>query len=137
MTTPNRLYYSQRTGKNTGKPKMSLEPARRMFSARVSGFEDQGSFQEYFGKPCPDNRSPGRLGGDVEGAILLRLNKTDLWPVEPHWQGTPRTTCSTWSSSYTTTAPRARIPTSARTMAAARTTPSSTARLVRPNTARP
>lgn len=62
MTTPHRAYYSQRTGKNTGKPKMSLEQARRMFSARFSGFEDEGFFQEHFGKPCPDNRSPGTFG---------------------------------------------------------------------------
>jgi len=82
MTTPTRAYHSQRTGKNTGTPKMTLEQARRTFKARFTGFENEGFFQEWFGKFCPDNRSPGRLGGDVEGAILLSLNKTDLWPVE-------------------------------------------------------
>src|SRR6267142_2186405 len=84
--TPNRAYYSQRTGKNTGTPKMTLEQARRMFNARFSGFEDRGFFQEDLGKHCPDEGVPGRFGGDVEGAIFLRLNKTDLWPVRTHWE---------------------------------------------------
>ncbi len=84
--TPNRAYYSQRTGKNLGTPKMTLEQARRMFKARFSGFEDKGFFQEDLGKYCPDNRVPGKFGGDVDGAIFLRLNKTDLWPVDSHWE---------------------------------------------------
>src|SRR5579862_9901531 len=77
-----RSYYSQRTGKGPTELQLTLSEALAHFERTYRSFDDQGFFQEYLGKDCPDGREPvGKYGGDVGGALLLRLKKRDLWPI--------------------------------------------------------
>lgn len=53
-----------------------------MFAAVVSEFEQRGWFQEYFGYDCVDaGFVAGKLGGDVEGALLIETGRSNVWPV--------------------------------------------------------
>lgn len=76
-----RTYYSVRTGKNP-RSRFDLETLLRLFKSLHSAFEERGYFQEHFGYECVDaGLVSGRLGSDIHAAVLLKLRKTDLWPV--------------------------------------------------------
>jgi hypothetical protein len=64
---------------------LDSEGARRIFGALVSEFETQGFFQEFFGYECVDSGFvPGRLGEDVQGALLIETGRSNVWPVREH-----------------------------------------------------
>jgi hypothetical protein len=76
-----RAYYSVRTGKNP-RSRFDLDTCVRLFKSLHSGLEERGYFQEHFGYDCVDAGFVcGKLGSDIEAAILVRVRKSDLWPV--------------------------------------------------------
>lgn len=78
----NRLYYSVRTGKNPNGGGFGLASALRLFISVFDELWSQDYFQEYFGFDCIDaGYVPGKLGADVEAAILLAIRKDGLWPI--------------------------------------------------------
>lgn len=80
-----RRYYSLRTGRNGGNINLDLPMLKRLWSARVDNFFRKEYFQGAFGKDCVDDAgAPGELGGDIEGHILLRVRKSNLWPIKSH-----------------------------------------------------
>lgn len=55
---------------------------RRTFAAIVSEYQARGWFQEYFGYDCVDKGFvAGKLGGDIEGALLIETGRSNIWPV--------------------------------------------------------
>jgi hypothetical protein len=79
---PRRAYYSVRTGKNGNLARLDLATVLRLFQSRYAEFEREGWFQESFGFICDDaGYQSGTLGPDVDGAILLALRKSGLWPI--------------------------------------------------------
>lgn len=82
MSSSTRKYYSVRTGRNPNAGQIDLQTFLRLFRPIYCHFEDEGYFQEYFGYDCVDaGFVPGELGHDMEGALLLELRKSNLWPV--------------------------------------------------------
>lgn len=76
-----KAYYSVRSGKHPGQ--MSLNALKRLFLDTFKGLDASGCLQEYFGYECVDmGHVSGKLGRDVEIAILKVLKKDNLWPVE-------------------------------------------------------
>ena len=79
--TPRR-YYSIRTGRNPMATKIDLPTFLKLFITLYCRFEDEGYFQESLGYECVDaGFVPGSLGHDMEGALLLELQKGELWPI--------------------------------------------------------
>jgi hypothetical protein len=82
-----RGYYSVRTGKHPDGAKLTLLNFKKMFKTVYRSFDRTGYFQEYFGYDCIDADSgsgkvAGRLGEDIEGALLVALRKEQMWPLE-------------------------------------------------------
>lgn len=66
------------------------DEVRRVFASTVSEFEVRGWFQEWFGYVCVDSgHVPGRLGEDVQAALLIEVGRLDVWPV--------RTNAGSWT----------------------------------------
>jgi len=77
-----RRYYSVRTGKNPQAEPIDLEALLRLFKTLFLHFESEGYFQKSLGYECVDaGFTPGEVGHDVEGAVLLALRTTDLTPI--------------------------------------------------------
>ena len=77
-----RRYYSIRTGREPRS--LDLVMLLQLFGILYSDFTQKGLFCEAFGYNCVDDGPvPGKLGGDIDGVIQLRLRKAALWPVEP------------------------------------------------------
>jgi hypothetical protein len=75
-------YYSVRTGKNPLAKRFDLPALRDLFKTFFTHFEDEGYFQEALGFYCIDTGfTPGYLGNDLDGTILLHLRKRDLTPI--------------------------------------------------------
>ena len=75
-------YYSVRTGKNPLSERFDLDTLRNLFRTLFIYFEDEGYFQEALGYHCVDDGFvPGTLGHDLDGALLLELQKRDLAPI--------------------------------------------------------
>lgn len=78
-----RTYYSVRTGVNPSGGRLDFEGLKRVFEGLYSHWEKEGYFDEAFGSYCPDNGSTaGSLGEDIEGVLLLHLQKGHIWPVQ-------------------------------------------------------
>ncbi len=76
--------WSERQGRGPQVP-FDHDGARKMFAAVISEFEQRGWFQEWFGYNCGDDGFvAGRLGEDVEGALLVETGRSDVWPVMSH-----------------------------------------------------
>jgi hypothetical protein len=77
----NRPYYSIRTGKNPQK-RVKLPTLLEMFISVYDEFAQKDYFQEAFGYYCVDNGDvPGRLGSNIDGFLVRKLRKTNLWPI--------------------------------------------------------
>lgn len=77
-----RKYYSARTGKNPNAGRLDLGTLRKLFGIVYNELDDAGYFQEYFGYRCVDaNDVAGKLGADVDAAMLFQIRKGGLWPV--------------------------------------------------------
>lgn len=77
-----RPYYSVRTGKNPMAKSIDLPTFVKLFKPIYTYFDYEGYFQESFGFECVDaGFTPGNLGHDMEGALLLALRKSNLWPI--------------------------------------------------------
>lgn len=75
-------YYSVRTGKNLEAIKVDLLKLLSLFKPLFDHFEKDGFLQDAIGYDCVDaGFVPGYLGQNLEGAILLELQKTELTPV--------------------------------------------------------
>ena len=75
-------YYSIRTGKNPNAPHFDLPMFRRLFIDLYKLFLVKDYFQEAFGFICVDNGEVlGTLGPDIEGQMLRKLRKENLWPI--------------------------------------------------------
>jgi hypothetical protein len=75
-------YYSIRTGKNKMAGNIDLTILLRLFKPLYFYFDSEGYFQEFFGFECVDaGFTPGKLGHDIEGALIIALRKADLWPI--------------------------------------------------------
>jgi hypothetical protein len=82
MTDRKKPYYSVRTGKNPLAGGFDLDVLREMFRTQFIYFEDEGYFQEALGYQCVDaGFVPGKLGHDLQGALLLELRKRNLTPI--------------------------------------------------------
>jgi hypothetical protein len=82
--TTERPLWSERHGRG---PVASLDywGVRSMFGAVISELDAQGWFQESFGYECVDaGFVPGRLGEDVDRAMLLDTGRSEVWPVKDH-----------------------------------------------------
>jgi hypothetical protein len=76
-------YYSLRTGKHDGEIKLDLEAIKKLFLAAYRSFNQREYFQQAFGYHCVDAGAVvGTAGQDIEGAMLLALRKSHLWPIE-------------------------------------------------------
>ena len=83
MSSTSRKYYSVRTGLNPLTDKISLLDLLKLFKHQFCHFEREGYFQEHLGYECVDaGHVPGKLGHDMQGALLLELRKSDLWPID-------------------------------------------------------
>ncbi len=83
MSSTSRKYYSVRTGQNPLTDKISLLDLLRLFKHQFCRFEYEGYFQEHLGYECVDaGYVSGKLGHDMQGALLLELRKSDLWPID-------------------------------------------------------
>lgn len=75
-------YYSVRTGKNPMTGSLDIDALRDLFKTHFKHFEDEGYFQEHLGFYCVDaDFIAGKLGQDLEGALLLALRKRNLTPI--------------------------------------------------------
>jgi len=74
-----RRYYSQRKG--TTSTKISLEALKEIFSSIFQDFRLRGYFDEYFGIICTDGDIPGKIGQNIEGYVLRKIRKNNLWPI--------------------------------------------------------
>jgi hypothetical protein len=82
-----RLYYSIRTGKHPTEGKLDLPAFLRLFFVLYSDFRTSGYFQEAFGYECVDTGYiSGSLGFNIDGNILLRLRKDNLWPIDKKYK---------------------------------------------------
>jgi hypothetical protein len=82
-----RPYYSVRTGKNPHGGGFGLPISLKLFLSVYKELDRNDFFQEYFGLYCVDlDRVPGKLGEDINAAILLEVRKDNLWPVEANIQ---------------------------------------------------
>jgi hypothetical protein len=80
-----RRYYSLRTGCNAGAITLDLPTLKKLWNGRVNVFFRKEYFQGAFGKDCVDDAgAPGEIGDDIEGHILLKIRKTNLWPIHQH-----------------------------------------------------
>jgi hypothetical protein len=74
-------YYSSRTGKHPGGPRLDLAVLKKLVLSIYGSFQNRDYFQEAFGYDCIDSGDvPGTLGRDVAGAILIAIRKDNLWP---------------------------------------------------------
>lgn len=77
-----RQYYSIRIGKNPNTGSIDLVTFKRLFTPIYQYFENEGYFQEFFGFTCVDaGYSPGKLGSDIEAALIIHLRKANIWPI--------------------------------------------------------
>ena len=76
-------YYSIRTGKNPLSGGVNLDMLLKLFRPIYILFEKEGYFQQDLGFYCTDSGfSPGILGYDLEGTLVLELRKSNLCPIE-------------------------------------------------------
>jgi len=81
-TTRKKPYYSVRTGKNPLAGGFDIEAVRDLFKTIFVHFEEEGYFQEDLGYYCVDAGDvAGRLGHNLDGALLLALRKRNLTPI--------------------------------------------------------
>jgi hypothetical protein len=82
MSDRDKPYYSVRTGKNP-RAVLELPDLRRMFLVLYRDLRRAGYFDESFGSSCVDSGdTPGTLGEDIEGILLVELRKSGLWPID-------------------------------------------------------
>ena len=78
-----RSYYSVRTGSNKKGVQLDLATLLTLFHTLHSQYESEGFFQQKFGFECIDgNYVPGEAGQDLDGYVLLKLRKGNLWPIK-------------------------------------------------------
>lgn len=73
----NRKYYSLR---KSDPEKITLESLKEIFFSIWQDFSTRGYFQEHLGTSCVDGGIPGKVGTNLEGYVLRKLRKTNLWP---------------------------------------------------------
>jgi hypothetical protein len=74
-------YYSVRTGKHPIGGALDLSTFLRVFTGIFEALQDEGYFQQAFGFECVDaGFTPGAVGKDIEGYVLLELRKSNLVP---------------------------------------------------------
>ncbi|MFA6224231.1 MAG: hypothetical protein WC647_18175 [Desulfomonilaceae bacterium] len=65
--------------------KLDLPFTLRIFEDLFRNFESEGYFQEAFGYECVNSGMiRGKLGLDIEAQVVLKLRKTNLWPIIPN-----------------------------------------------------
>lgn len=75
-------YYSVRTGKNPLASMWDLSSLLKLFQNLYVDFCLKSYFAEYFGFYCTDEGEVhGKLGPNIEGVMLRKLRKTNLWPI--------------------------------------------------------
>jgi hypothetical protein len=75
----------------TPMPALTTHEAARHFAAVVTDLEDQDYLQEWFGYECVDSgQTPGLLGTRPADRIALETGRTDLWPVQDHYESWDR-----------------------------------------------
>jgi len=74
-----RKYYSVRTGKVDSA--LDLDSFKEVFQDIYEDFCLRGYFDEHFGYNCVDGKIPGKVGSNVEGYVLRKLRKNNLWPI--------------------------------------------------------
>ena len=78
-----RKYYSIRTSKDPNAGRLDLPLLLELFRDLFLRFEGKGYFQMSFGYNCVDaGFVPGNLGHNIDGQILRKLRKSNLWPVD-------------------------------------------------------
>lgn len=76
------VFYSSRTGKKRELKGIPLIKLKEMFLRQYELFNKDGYFDESFGSHCVDSGDkPGTLG-DVEFEILVKIQKSNLWPLD-------------------------------------------------------
>ena len=77
-----RQYYSTRSGNAPLAEGLDLVNVLKLFLNMYRDWNYKGYFQDSFGIDCQDSgHIPGRLGSDIEGAMLLAIRKPNLWPI--------------------------------------------------------
>jgi hypothetical protein len=77
-----RQYYSTRSGNAPLAEGLDLVNVLKLFLNMYRDWNYKGYFQDSFGIECQDSgHIPGRLGSDIEGAMLLAIRKPNLWPI--------------------------------------------------------
>jgi len=77
-----KLYYSERHGRQPETPKLSLDDLKRAAKVYLLDIQEERYFQARLGHSCVDSGfSPGLIGGDPQIEIMLILGKSHLWPI--------------------------------------------------------
>lgn len=75
-------FYSIRTGINKNLKGLSLDDLKTTFTRLYSNLRVEGYFDENFGSFCVDAGDvPGKIS-DIELEILLKIRKSNLWPID-------------------------------------------------------
>lgn len=78
-----RKYYSLR---KSDPQKISLESLKEIIFSIWQDFSTRGYFQEHLGTSCVDGDIPGKAGTNLEGYVLRKLRKTNLWPFHEKYK---------------------------------------------------
>lgn len=83
--------WSQRHGTSPTVAALTTHQAARHFALLVQELESQDYLQEWFGYECVDSGDvPGRLGPRPADRIELETGRSDLWPVDAHYESWDR-----------------------------------------------
>jgi hypothetical protein len=77
-------YYAVRNGHVSSKEVLSFENLKKAFLLIYKQLNNEGYFQKYYGKDCPDGDVIGKLGEDIPTAIYLKTFLQNLWPIN-YW----------------------------------------------------
>ncbi|MEK7637445.1 MAG: hypothetical protein AAB402_03630 [Patescibacteria group bacterium] len=79
-----RKYYSLRKDHSQ---KISLDSLKEIVFSIWQDFSTRGYFQEFLGTNCTDGDIPGKVGTNIEGYVLRRLRRANVWPFSEKYKG--------------------------------------------------